>query len=207
MAAGGGLLGDETWSVVKPNPGNPQGVGSYYGTPAAAALVAGTIALVLAKFPDWRGKPDLITEKLRTSAVPPAKGACDKPCGAGQLDAVRLLQTAVTATTGAIERDGVGSAARTAAAMGNFDGAWLLSEGEGLLRIEGSEWRHPDKGLATLSRDREVGEYYVTYHQHEGIKCSYRIASGADGKVLRLEVADATQRGDYCPSGKLLRAD
>ena len=32
-------------------------------------------------------------------------------------------------------------AARTAAATGDFNGAWLLTEGEGLLKIEGAEWR------------------------------------------------------------------
>ena len=88
-----------------------------------------------------------------------------------------------------------------------LDGAWLMSEGEGILRIEGSEWRHPDKGLATLSQAHEAGEYGVTYQQHQGIKCAYRITKAADGRILTLEAADATQLLDYCPSGKLLRAD
>ena len=47
-------------------------------------------------------------------------------------------------------------AARTAAATGDFEGAWLLTEGEGLLKIEGTEWRRPDKGLGALSSGRET---------------------------------------------------
>jgi len=94
-----------------------------------------------------------------------------------------------------------------AAAGGDLDGTWLLVEGEGVLTIEGSEWRHPEKGLATLSRGRESSEYEVTYQRHQGIKCAYRITKAADGKILTLEAADATQQLEYCPSGKLLRAD
>ena len=63
-------------------------------------------------------------------------------------------------------------AARTAAATGDFNGAWLLTEGEGLLKIEGTEWRRPDKGLGALSSGRGSGEYEVTSQQHQGIKCA-----------------------------------
>ena len=207
------------WSVAKPGKKNTGGVGIHFGTRPAAAQVAGAIALALVKYPDWRGKPDLIVEKLRTSAAPLAQGACPKPCGAGQLDAMRLLEApAVSAGPGAREAKpavgsvGVGAsqpqvAARGESDAGELDGAWLMSEGEGILRIEGSEWRHPDKGLATLSRGHEAGKYEVTYQQRQGIKCEYRVTKAADGRIITLEAADATQMLDYCPSGKLLKAD
>jgi hypothetical protein len=57
----------------------------------AAPHVFGTIALELAKHPDWRGKPDLITRMLRESAFPLTDGACPNPRGVGQLDAVKLI--------------------------------------------------------------------------------------------------------------------
>jgi serine protease len=71
--------------------------GSYQwmqGTSQAAPHVSGAIALALAKHPTWRRQPDLIERALRASVVKPAAGACpsDKPCGAGQLDAERLLR-------------------------------------------------------------------------------------------------------------------
>jgi hypothetical protein len=58
----------------------------------AAPHVAVAIALALAKHPDWRGKPDLIEQKLRGSAVPIVASSCAHPCGVGQLDAMRLLE-------------------------------------------------------------------------------------------------------------------
>jgi len=76
------------WSTIQ---------GPYYapmnGTSQAAPHVAGAIALALSKHPEWRGKPDLIAQKLRASLVPPAPNACPpgKPCGAGQLDVMRLI--------------------------------------------------------------------------------------------------------------------
>ena len=212
----------EVWSVVKVRSDAPSGipgVGALSGTSQAAPHVSGAIALALALHPDWRGKPDLIVEKLKASAAPLAQGACPKPCGVGQLDAVRLLQTpAASAEPGAREATpsvgGIGVdasqpqvAARGESDAGALDGAWLMSEGEGILRIEGSEWRHPDKGLATLSRGPEAGEYDVTYQQRQGIKCAYRVTKAADGRIITLEAADATQMLDYCPSGKLLRAE
>jgi hypothetical protein len=88
-----------------------------------------------------------------------------------------------------------------------LDGAWLLPEGDGILKIDGSEWRHPDKGLASLLAGRQANDYEVIYQQHQGMKCEYRITKAADGKILFVEAADDTQPVDYCPSGKLLKAD
>jgi len=64
------------------------------GTSQAAPHVSGAIALALAKHAEWRGKPDVIEQKLRASATKLQDGACpaDKPCLAGQLNAEKLLQ-------------------------------------------------------------------------------------------------------------------
>jgi hypothetical protein len=210
------------WSVAKVDQKNKHGIGLGVGTRAAAAQVAGALALMLAKYPDLRGKPDLIAQKLRASAAPVSPGACSKPCGAGQLDAVRLLQapSATAAPSGATPAPSgarptqVGERAkgdqgqpRLAVRAEGLDGAWLMDNTEGLLKIEGSEWRHPEKGLATIAPGREAGEFEVTYGQHQGVKCAYRISKAGDGKILTLEAADATQLFDYCPSGRLLKAD
>ena len=111
---------------------------------------------------------------------------------------------ALPAATGTLPAQEPNMAARAR----HLDGAWLLADGEGLLKIEGSEWRHPDKGLATLSEGGEAAaDYEVTYQQHQGIKCGYRVMKAADRRILMLEATDATQPPDYCPSGKLLKAD
>jgi hypothetical protein len=55
--------------------------------------VSGAIALALSKNPSWRGKPDLVEQKVRASAVAVPQGGCTlaKPCGPGLLDTVKLL--------------------------------------------------------------------------------------------------------------------
>jgi subtilisin family serine protease len=80
------------WSVVKTSAANRDGIEIKEGTSQAAPHVSGAIALALAAHPTWRGKPDLITSKLTASATPAPAGACAHPCGAGQLNAMKLLQ-------------------------------------------------------------------------------------------------------------------
>jgi serine protease len=79
------------WSVGRPDAENKQGIGLSFGTDTAAAHVSGALALALAAHPDWRGQPDLIEQKLRTCAVPASATTCPNGCGAGQLDAARLV--------------------------------------------------------------------------------------------------------------------
>ena len=79
------------WSVGRPSSENKEGLAIWYGTDTAAAHVSGAIALALAQHPEWRGKADLIEQKLRACAVSASANVCPKECGAGQLDAARLV--------------------------------------------------------------------------------------------------------------------
>ncbi len=79
------------WTVAKPDAQNPQGLAVWYGTDMAAAHVSGAVALALAQHPEWRGNADTIEQKLRACAVPASTTVCPKGCGAGQLDAARLV--------------------------------------------------------------------------------------------------------------------
>ena len=87
------------WSVGHPTPNNPQGVWGMYGSEKAAAHLSGALALALAAHPDWRGKPDLIEQKLRACAVPASATTCPKGCGAGQLDAAKLVDGEAACTS------------------------------------------------------------------------------------------------------------
>ena len=100
MAPGGDTRNkDETgfqpgiWSAVQVSSINREGIEPDQGTSMAAPHVSGALALALSRHPDWRGKPDLIVKKLGDSAVAPTSGACREPCGLGQLDAARLVES------------------------------------------------------------------------------------------------------------------
>ncbi len=86
------------WSVGRPTAENKEGLAIWYGTDTAAAHVSGTLALALAQHPEWRGNADLIEQKLRACAVPVSANICPKGCGAGQLDAARLVDGGAACT-------------------------------------------------------------------------------------------------------------
>jgi hypothetical protein len=88
-----------------------------------------------------------------------------------------------------------------------LNGVWILADGQGVLVIRGSSWHHPKYGAGTIRKGRGSATYEVFYNKHEGIRCAYRILTIADGQLLVLEVADETQSPDFCPRGKLSRAD
>ena len=87
----------------------------------------------------------------------------------------------------------------------DLSGRWVLLDGDGVLVIHGSNWEHPKYGSASIKRGTEAADYDVYYHKHQGVHCAYRVIRIADGEILVLEAADATQSPDYCPVGKLSR--
>ena len=84
-------------------------------------------------------------------------------------------------------------------------GRWILPDGS-MLTIRGSEWTHQVRGTATIRRVAG-NTIKVSYNGHQGTGCTYRINTIANGDVLVLETADATQSPDFCPSGRLSRSD
>lgn len=87
----------------------------------------------------------------------------------------------------------------------DLSGRWVLLDGDGVLVIHGSDWEHPKYGSGSIKRGTEAADYDVFYHKHQGVHCAYRVMRIADGEILVLEAADATQSPDYCPVGKLSR--
>jgi subtilisin family serine protease len=83
--------GNGVWSLVLPAGSNSHGIAGKTGTSMAAPHVSGAIALAMAANPSLRRHPDLVEQALRETArrLPPK--ACNKPCGAGQLDALALV--------------------------------------------------------------------------------------------------------------------
>jgi serine protease len=94
MAPGGAMSQTEfeggVWSVINISATQEEGVAPMQGTSMAAPHVAGAIALAMAARPEWRGKPELVEKAVRACAVKPAT-ACREACGAGQLDAEKLM--------------------------------------------------------------------------------------------------------------------
>jgi hypothetical protein len=88
-----------------------------------------------------------------------------------------------------------------------ISGTWIIGDGTGVLGIHGKTWNHPKYGAGTIQRGAGSANFEVFYNQHQGVRCAYRVMTIADGEILVLESADATQSPDYCPQGKLSRAD
>jgi len=97
--------------------------------------------------------------------------------------------------------------AGTAFAENPMNGTWIIGDGQGILTIRGSSWNHDKKGAATIQKGTGSANYEVFYNQHQGVRCAYRVKTIADGAILVLEAADETQSADFCPQGKLSRAD
>jgi subtilisin family serine protease len=101
MAPGGDVKRDDDedgkadgiWSLVAPSEKNPMGVAAYEGTSMAAPHVSAAIALAIAHNEKLRKNPNAIEEMVAKAAVKPVARACpeQKPCGKGQLNAVKLL--------------------------------------------------------------------------------------------------------------------
>jgi len=186
------------------------GTAGHAGTSFAAPHVAGAIALALASHDQWRRNPDLIAAAIRNAAVPMPAGACSRPCGPGQLDALRLLeyQPAIPARPPAVAKSpspatpvAATPAKLKLASANDISGRWLTAEGAALV-ISSDEWVHPSKGAATISRTGQ-NQLVVRYPQQTGVTCSYRATLIEDGAAIRLDPSNASQPDDFCPSGRL----
>lgn len=89
----------------------------------------------------------------------------------------------------------------------NLNGKWVMGDGEGVLEIRGNDWFHPKYGSARIQYGTGSSDVEVFYAKEQGIRCAYRVNTIAHGDILVLEWADASQSSNYCPSGKLSRAD
>ena len=105
MAPGGDLgTNDEhgrpngVYSLLAPSAENPSGVAGKEGTSMAAPHVAAAIALTLGLNPGLRGRPEEIERLLTRTAAPLPTGACAVPCGAGLLDAEKMLEPGALST-------------------------------------------------------------------------------------------------------------
>jgi subtilisin family serine protease len=100
MAPGGDIRRDDdgdgmpdgVWSLVAVSQEHKDGVAAYQGTSMAAPHVSAAFALLLARRPEFKGKPAEIERLLTRSAAKLPSGACSKPCGPGLLDAAAMLE-------------------------------------------------------------------------------------------------------------------
>ena len=102
MAPGGDLntdsdndeYSDGVWSSANVEEDNPAGVSAYEGTSMAAPHVSAAIALAMATNKHLKENPDLVERALKETAAKLESGQCpeSRPCGVGQLDALKLLQ-------------------------------------------------------------------------------------------------------------------
>jgi len=87
-----------------------------------------------------------------------------------------------------------------------LSGRWIGSDNS-VLTIHGSEWVHQVRGTATIRKGSRGAAIDVYYHQHQGMRCAYRVHTAAGGEILVLEIVDALQSSDFCPSGRFSRSD
>jgi hypothetical protein len=92
------------------------------------------------------------------------------------------------------------------AQVNGFSGRWIGSDNS-VLTIRGSEWVHQGLGTATIRKGSRGAAIDVYYHQHQGMRCAYRVHTAAGGQILVLEMADALQSPDFCPNGRFSRSD
>lgn len=200
MAPGGEVSGNDGLGILSPN-ARPTLYESYAGTAQASAHVSAAIALALSVHQEWRRHPEVVEAAIRDTAVPVRPGACPKPCGPGQLDALRLIEYVPSARTAS--RPAAGSTDPRPEAKPLFEaiiGRWMLDQGDTIV-IAGGEWFHPKNGSAIITI---VGqdELLVQYPQQTGVRCTYR-ALFESQKVLKLVAKNLLQPDEFCPSGRL----